>query len=714
MTRNPLANLDLSQLSNPQFLLARFQQIISSGLGAPLVLLLMLAMVVLPLPAFMLDALFTFNIALALVITLVSVYTKRPLDFAAFPTILLLVTLMRLALNIASTRVVLINGHEGGAAAGHVIEAFGEFVIGGNFAVGLIVFAILMIINFVVVTKGATRVSEVSARFTLDAMPGKQMAIDADLNAGVIDQDQARKRREEIIQEADFYGAMDGASKFVRGDAVAALMILFINLIGGFAIGMTQHGLDAGQAAETYALLTIGDGLVAQIPGLLLATASGIIVTRVSSEQDMSEAMGAQLFQHPKALFITAGIVGVMGLIPGMPNIAFLSLAALLAWLGKRIVDKANAPEAPVEEPAEMAADPRAAEPKELGWDDVKPVDRVSLEVGFNLIPMVDSKRGGELQSRIKGIRKKLSQDLGFLLPSVHVRDNLQLAGTGYQIMIKGVLAGIGTVMPDRELAINPGQAVGNLQGTKVKDPVFNMDATWITPDQRQQAHAFGYTVVDASTVIATHLNDILARHGHELLGHEEVQKLLDRAAEYMPKLVEDLVPDMLSRRTLVKVLQNLLIDGVPIRDLRTILEALAERAEPGIDSDTLTAAVRTALRRTIVESLAGGADELSVATLDPSLEQLLGNSVAAGGAEMPLEPGLAERLQAVLLELKAKRDMAGEAAVLLVPPPLWNYLARFVRRVVPGLKVISFDEIPDDRNIRIDNIVGSQLVKAA
>ncbi|MCB1738162.1 MAG: FHIPEP family type III secretion protein, partial [Gammaproteobacteria bacterium] len=508
-------------------------------------------------------------------------------------------------------------------------------------------------------------------------------------------------------------GAMDGASKFVRGDAVAALMILFINLIGGFAIGMTQHGLDAGQAAETYALLTIGDGLVAQIPGLLLATASGIIVTRVSSEQDMSEAMGAQLFQHPKALFIDAGIVGVMGLIPGMPNIAFLSLAALLAWLGKRIVDKANAPEAPVEEPAEMAADPRAAEPKELGWDDVKPVDRVSLEVGFNLIPMVDTKRGGELQSRIKGIRKKLSQDLGFLLPAVHVRDNLQLAGTGYRILIKGVLAGEGAVMPDRELAINPGQAVGTLQGTLVKDPVFGMDATWITPDQRQMAHSFGYTVVDASTVIATHLNDLLAKQGHELLGHEEVQKLLDRAAEYMPKLVEDLIPDMIPRRTLVKVLQNLLIDAVPIRDMRTILEACAERAVPGIDADSLTAAVRTALRRTIVEDLAGGSEELNVATLDPALEQLLGNSVAAGGNDMPLEPGLAERLQTVLLDLKQKRELTGQTAVLLVPPPLWNYLARFVRRVVPGLKVISFDEIPDDRNIRIDSIVGSQLVNA-
>ncbi|MGB0722224.1 MAG: flagellar biosynthesis protein FlhA [Gammaproteobacteria bacterium] len=695
-----------------QTLLPALQRFAKSGLAAPAILLMMMGMIILPLPPFLLDVLFTFNIALALIITLVSVYTRRPLDFAVFPTLLLVITLMRLALNIASTRVVLINGHEGGAAAGKVIEAFGEFVIGGNYAVGLVVFAILVIINFVVVTKGATRVSEVSARFTLDAMPGKQMAIDADLNAGVIDQDQARKRREEIIQEADFYGAMDGASKFVRGDAVAGLLILFINIAGGFAIGMAQHGLDAGTAASTYTLLTTGDGLVAQIPGLLLATASGIIVTRVSSEQDMGEEVAAQILDNPQPLYISAGIIGLMGLIPGMPNLAFLLIGGGLGYVAWRHQNRA--PEtASVEEPTENPMDAPEQPPRELGWEDVKPVDRVTLEVGVNLIPMVDTQRGGELQSRIKGVRKKLSQDLGFLLPSVHVRDNLQLESTGYRILVNGVLCAEGMVMPDRELAINPGQAVGSLQGTVVHDPVFGMEATWIAPDQRQLAHSFGYTVVDASTVVATHLNDLLAKHAHELLGHEEVQQLLDRVGEWAPKLVEDLVPDTIPRRTLVKVLQNLLADGVPVRDMRSILEACAERAEPGIDADTLTLAVRTALRRTIIDDLAGGQAELTVATLDNELEQLLTATLQAGGSDMPLEPGLAEQLQQSLQSLKERRDIAGQPAVLLVPTHIWQYLARFVRRLVPGMKVISFDEIPDDRNIRIDSTVGSQLVNA-
>ncbi len=698
-----------------QNILNKVAEFARNGLMTPLVLVMVMGMIVLPLPPLMLDILFTFNIALALMVMLVTVYTKRPLDFAVFPTLLLITTLMRLALNVASTRVVLISGHEGGDAAGKVIEAFGEFVIGGNYAVGLVVFAILVIINFVVVTKGSTRVSEVSARFTLDSMPGKQMAIDADLNAGVIDQDDARKRREEIIQEADFYGSMDGASKFVRGDAVAALLILFINIIGGFAIGMAQHGLDATDAARTYTLLTIGDGLVAQIPALLLATASGIMVTRVSSEQDMGEAMSAQVLQQPQALMITAGIIGLIGLIPGMPNFAFLSLASLMAWMGWRMHSKKKAAAQSVDKAKQADAEtPLLPESKELDWDDVAPVDRIGLEVGFNLIPMVDKDRGGELQSRIKGIRKKLSQDLGFLLPSVHVRDNLELAGTAYRILLKGVLVGDGEVMPDQELAINPGQAFGNLDGTQVKDPVFGMDAVWINPAQRQMALSFGYTVVDASTVIATHLNDILAASGHELLGHEEVQKLLDRATEWSPKLVEDLIPDMIPRRTLVKVLQNLLADSVPIRDMRSILEACAERAEPGIHADILTATVRTALRRTIIEDLANGEDELGVATLDPALEQLLNDTVMAGGQDMPLEPGLAERLQSMLMELKQNRELAGQTAVLLVPPGIWNYLARFVRRVVPGLKVISFDEIPDDRKIRIDTTVGSQLMNAA
>ncbi|MEJ2645077.1 MAG: flagellar biosynthesis protein FlhA, partial [Gammaproteobacteria bacterium] len=607
---------------NGTSLLDNIRGVARSGLGAPLLLVIIMAMMVIPLPPFALDLLFTFNISLSLVVMLVTIYALRPLDFGAFPTVLLMATLLRLALNIASTRVVLLHGHSGTAAAGHVIQAFGEFVIGGNYAVGLVVFSILVIINFVVVTKGAGRVSEVTARFTLDAMPGKQMAIDADLNAGLINQDEARRRREEVGQEADFYGAMDGASKFVRGDAVAGILILFINIIGGLTIGMAQHGMALSAALHNYTLLTIGDGLVAQIPSLLLSTATAVIVTRVSSAQNMSEQINAQLLSNPRALGISAGIIGVLGLVPGMPNLPFILLAGLLGggayWMYMR--NKADAEQQEVVSEDEEIP----AEHRDLSWDDVAPVDIIGLEVGYRLIPLVDRNQGGPLMSRIKGVRKKLSQELGFLVQSVHIRDNLDLAPNAYRITLMGVPVGEAEVHPEHELAINPGQVFGTLQGISTKDPAFGMEAVWIDPAQRDDAQAMGYTVVDASTVVATHLSQLLQQHAHELLGHEEVQQLLDMLAKSAPKLVEDLVPKALSLGGLLKVLQNLLEEQIPIRDMRTIAETLAEYAPHSQDAGVLTAAARAALGRSIVQHINGMAPDLPVITLDPSLEQIL------------------------------------------------------------------------------------------
>ncbi|HEB66508.1 MAG TPA: flagellar biosynthesis protein FlhA [Gammaproteobacteria bacterium] len=675
------------------------------GLGAPLLLMAIMAMIVVPLAPIVLDGLFSFNISLALVVLLVTVYTRRPLDFALFPTILLMTTLMRLALNVASTRVVLLEGHTGPDAAGQVIKAFGEFVIGGNYAVGIVVFAILVIINFVVITKGATRISEVSARFTLDAMPGKQMAIDADLNAGLIDQDEARARREEISAEAEFYGSMDGASKFVRGDAVAGVLILFINIIGGLIIGIAQHDLSFAQAARNYTLLTIGDGLVAQIPALLLSTAAGIIITRVSSAQDMGEQIIRELFANPRSLAVTAGILAIMGLIPGMPNFAFLTMAALCGsaawWLHKR--NRASQ--------AEQAAPPPAAvepENKELSWDDVTPVDAIGLEVGYRLIPLVDKAQGGQLMARIKGVRKKLSQELGFLVPPVHIRDNLDLPPTGYRITLMGVTVGEAEVYPDKELAINPGQVFGSIEGIPTTDPAFGLEALWIDPVDRDQAQTMGYTVVDPNTVIATHLSQQLQLHASELLGHEEVQHLLDKLAKSAPKLVESLVPDTLGLGVVVKVLQNLLAEGVPIRDIRTIAETLAEYGSRSQDPDTLTAAVRQALGRLIVQQINGMQAELPVITLDPTLEQILQQTVQANeGGGMGVEPGLAERLHTALADAARQQEAAGQPAVLLVSSPIRSMLSRFIRHGIPTLHVLAYNEIPSDKQIRIVATVG-------
>jgi flagellar biosynthesis protein FlhA len=685
------------------------------NLGIPLLLLVMLGMVMLPIPPFLLDVLFTFSIALSIVVLLVSIYALRPLDFAVFPTILLAATLLRLALNVASTRVVLLHGHAGGDAAGQVIQAFGEVVIGGNYVVGIVVFAILMIINFVVVTKGAGRISEVSARFTLDAMPGKQMAIDADLNAGLIDQAEAKQRRADVSQEADFYGSMDGASKFVRGDAVAGLLILFINLIGGIAIGVFQHSLNFVDAGKVYTLLTIGDGLVAQIPSLLLSTAAAIMVTRVSSSEDMGAQVNRQMFASPRALAVAAAIMIAIGLVPGMPHFSFIGLGLVAAgaayWIAnkQRVVQENEVKE--VQRQQELLPAQRAQEVKELGWDDVTPVDMVGLEVGYRLIPLVDRNQGGQLLARIKGVRKKLSQEMGFLMPSVHIRDNLDLQPNAYRLTLMGVSVAEAEVYPDRELAINPGQVFGALNGIAAKDPAFGLEAVWIDPSQRDQAQSLGYTVVDASTVVATHLNQVLHKHAHELLGHEEVQQLLQLLAKSSPKLAEELVPGLISLSTLLKVLQALLQEQVPVRDIRTIAEAIANVAVKSQDPAAMVAAVRVALARAIVQSIVGLELELPVITLEPRLEQILLNSMnkAGQGSEegILLEPGMAEKLQRSLVEAAQRQEMLGKPVILLVAGPVRAMLSRFARLAVPSIHVLAYQEIPDNKQVTIVATVG-------
>lgn len=681
-----------------------------TGLGTPFLVMAALAMVILPMPAFLLDILFSFNIALSLVVLLITVYTLKPLEFGSFPAVLLIATILRLALNVASTRVVLLEGHNGPDAAGKVIEAFGSVVIGGNYAVGLVVFLILIIINFVVITKGAGRISEVTARFTLDAMPGKQMAIDADLNAGFITADQARERRVEVTSEADFYGSMDGASKFVKGDAIAGILILFINIIGGLIIGMVQHDLSFDSAVEIYTLLTIGDGLVAQIPGLLLSVGTAIVVTRQNTSQDMGEQVSSQLGQE-KSLYITAGVMFVMGIIPGMPHVAFLIFAALiggLAFFGEKL-KKAKAKEnAEKVEAQQIETQQQEASVKELGWDDVNHVDIIGLEIGYRLIPLVDKAQGGELLNRIKGVRKKLSQEFGFLVPAVHIRDNLDLDPNTYQISLMGVTVGEAEIRHDQELAINPGQVFGKLEGTETKDPAFGLDAVWINKNQREQAQALGYTVVDCATVLATHLSQILTNNASQLLGHEEVQNLLDILAKTYPKLVEGLIPDLLPLGTVVKVLQNLMHEGVAVRDMRSIIQTLVEYAPKSQDAEVLTAAARIALRKFIVQELVGSAPEVPVITLAPELEQMLHQSMQMAGDDgAGIEPGLAERLQKSLTEGSQQQEMAGDTPVLLTSGILRAVLAKFVKYTIPGLRVISYQEVPDDKQIKIVSSIG-------
>ncbi len=714
----------------------------NGNLSIPLMVLILLGMMTLPMPPFLLDIFFTFNIALSVIVLLVSVYAKRPLDFAVFPTILLVATLLRLALNVASTRVVLMYGHEGGDAAGKVIEAFGEVLIGGNYAVGLVVFIILVIINFVVVTKGAGRVSEVSARFTLDAMPGKQMAIDADLNAGLIDADEAKKRRADVAAEADFYGSMDGASKFVKGDAVAGILILVINVIGGFAIGMAQHGLSFGDAVSAYTLLAIGDGLVAQIPSLLLSTATAIMVTRNSSDEDMGEQIFTQMFSSSRALAVSAGLMFLMGLVPGMPHTVFIGsalvaglIAYIISWkksggaLGDAVVRRLTGETVPagalpgktaggdkaLAAPKEKAeATIKQMEVKELGWDDVEPVDRVGLEVGYRLIPLVDKAQGGQLLNRIKGVRRKLSQELGFLMPSVHIRDNLDLLPNQYRITLMGVTLAEAEIYPERELAINPGQVFGKIDGLATTDPAFGLEAFWIDPNQKDRAQTLGYTVVDASTVVATHLNQKLQRHAHELLGHEDVQQLVDMLAKTSPKLAEELVPNTVSISQLLTVLQSLLREHVPIRDLRSIAESLANSPSKSQDIATMTAAARLALSRMIVQNIYGNRDELVVMTLDPSLEQLLLKTLQQSAQQaqqygLVLEPAMAENLQRSLAEAVQAQEMAGNPAVLLVTSQLRAAMAQFIRNSIEQLHVLAYQEVPDNKSITIVASIGGK-----
>lgn len=716
-------------------------KILTEGnLTVPLMLLVLLGMMTLPLPPVLLDIFFTFNIALSVIVLLVSVYAKRPLDFAVFPTILLVATLLRLALNVASTRVVLLYGHEGGDAAGKVIEAFGEVLIGGNYAVGLVVFVILVIINFVVVTKGAGRVSEVSARFTLDAMPGKQMAIDADLNAGLIDSEQAKLRRTEVASEADFYGSMDGASKFVKGDAVAGILILVINVIGGFAVGMVQHGLSFSDAVSAYTLLAIGDGLVAQIPSLLLSTATAIMVTRSRSSENMGDQVFSQMFSSSRALAASAVLMFLMGIVPGMPHGVFIGAAAIsatiayvLTWkktggaLGDAVLKRftqatSKQPALPsgaagtaLEAPKQKAeAAIKQMEVKELGWDDVEPVDRVGLEVGYRLIPLVDKSQGGQLLNRIKGVRRKLSQELGFLMPSVHIRDNLDLLPNQYRITLMGVTIAEAEIHPERELAINPGQVFGEIDGIETKDPAFGLDAYWIDANEKDRAQTLGYTVVDASTVVATHLNQKLQRHAYELLSHEDVQKLVDILADSSPKLAEELVPNVVSISQLLSILQNLLREHVPIRDLRSIAESLAGATSESQDTASMVASARLALSRMIVQNIYGNRDELVVMTLDPSLEQLLLKTLQQSMKQsqqhgLVLEPSMADSLQRSLAEAVQAQEMAGNPAVLLVTSQLRSAMAQFIRNSIEQLHVLAYQEIPDNKSITIVASIGGK-----
>jgi flagellar biosynthesis protein FlhA len=676
----------------------------AKGMVGPILIILILSMMVLPLPPFLLDLLFTFNIALSIMVLLVSMYTMKALDFAAFPAVLLFTTLLRLSLNVASTRVVLLEGHTGPDAAGKVIEAFGHFLVGGNFAVGVMVFIILVVINFMVITKGAGRIAEVGARFTLDAMPGKQMAIDADLNAGLIGEDEARKRRAEVAQEADFYGSMDGASKFVRGDAVAGLLILVINIIGGLIVGMAQHGLSFSEAGTTYTLLAIGDGLVAQIPALVISTAAGVIVSRVTTNEDVGGQLTGQLFANPQVLFITAGVVGLMGLIPGMPNLAFLLIAGALVWLGRRIMRRAAQPG-----PLSVVALPppsTQAETQEASWDDVTLVDPLGLEVGYRLISLVDSQQSGELLGRIKGIRKKFAQDIGFLPPVVHIRDNLEIKPNAYVLRLKGVEVGQGEATPGQWMAINPGQVSASLPGTPTQDPAFGLPAVWIDAGLREQAQIYGYTVVDASTVVATHMNHLIHLHAAELLGRQEVQQLLDRIAKDAPLLVEGLVPKTISLTTLHKVLQNLLDEGVSIRDMRSILDVLAEHAPTVTDTTELTSLIRLSLGRSIVQQLFPGQGPLQVIGLDGALDRVLLQALSNSSG---LEPGLADRLLAQAQAAIAAQSQLGLAPVLVVQHPLRVLLARFLRRSLPELKVLSQAEIPDTRTIQVTSTLGAR-----
>ncbi|MCL2895297.1 flagellar biosynthesis protein FlhA [Brenneria tiliae] len=671
-------------------------------LAGPILILLILSMMVLPLPPFILDLLFTFNIALSIMVLLVAMFTQRTLEFAAFPTILLFSTLLRLSLNVASTRIILLEGHTGTAAAGKVVESFGHFLVGGNFAIGIVVFIILVLINFMVITKGAGRIAEVGARFVLDGMPGKQMAIDADLNAGLVGEEEAKKRRSEVTQEADFYGSMDGASKFVRGDAIAGLMIMVINIIGGLLVGVIQHDMPLAQAAESYTLLTIGDGLVAQIPALVISTAAGVIVTRVSTDQDVGQQMVTQLFNNPRVMILSAAVLGLIGLVPGMPNFVFLlfttALLALAWWMRGATV--ADAPSG--------AAEPAAKEKQpiiEASWADVQLEDPLGMEVGYRLIPMVDSQQNGELLGRIRSIRKKFAQEMGYLPPVVHIRDNLELQPAGYRILMNGVEIGQGEAHPGRWMAINPGNAIGKLPGDVTQDPAFGLPAVWIESALKEQAQAQGFTVVEASTVVATHLNHLITVHASDLFGRQETMQLMERVTKEMPKLTEDFIPGVVTLTVLHKILQNLLAERVSIKDMRTIIETISEHAAIQKDPNELTVVVRVALGRAITQQWFPGQDEIQVIGLDFGLEKILLQALQNGGG---LEPGLADRVLEQAKQAVQQQEALNAPPVLLVNHALRPLLARFLRRNVPQLVVLSNQEINDNRQIHMTSVIGA------
>ncbi len=688
-----------------------FKNLSQIGLGIPLFIIMLLGMMILPLPPFLLDILFTFNITLSLIVLLAGTYSARPLDFSVFPTILLVTTLMRLALNIASTRIVLLEGHTGTDAVGQVIKSFGEVVIGGNYAVGMVVFLIVVIINFVVVTKGGGRISEVSARFTLDSMPGKQMAIDADLNAGVITQEEAKERREEVAQEADFYGSMDGASKFVRGDAIAGILILVINVIGGFAIGIFQHDLTAGEAARVYLLLSIGDGLVAQIPSILLSTAAAIMVTRVSASHDIGAMVIDQVFKHKKVLLISGSVLIILGIIPGMPHFIFLTIGGGLcaaAYYFHQRDNIAGQQEDGSEKVKEKTEKPKAIEEKEVSWDDVSNEDPISLEVGYKIIPLVEESSGAELMGRIKGVRRKLSQELGFLIPSVHIRDDLNLQPSQYRISMMGVVMGEFNIHLDKELAISSGKIFSKIDGIETKDPAFGLEAIWIDASQKEQAQTKGYTVVDPSTVIATHLSQIIQDHAHEILGYDEAQKILERLGESYPKLIEDLLPEKLQLSILVKVFQNLLKEHIPLRDARSIVETLSSQSSHSQDPAILTEAVRTKLGRLIVQQLVGSSNELPVITLDPNLEQILQKGLQTGTNEQVIEPMLLKQIQTSIVNYAQDQIALGNPIILLVNNAIRPFLSRLLRPGVQELSVLAFNEIPDDKKITVVSTLGN------
>lgn len=676
-----------------------------STVGAPLFIVMILAMMILPLPTFLLDFLYTFNIALSIIVLMVAINTKRTLDFAVFPSVLLLTTLLRLSLNVASTRIVLIKGHSGGDSAGKVIQAFGEFLVGGNYAVGIIIFIILTVINFVVITKGAGRVAEVSARFALDAMPGKQMAIDADLNSGNITEEQARERRGDVARESEFYGSMDGSSKFVHGDAIAGIVIVFINIIGGLIVGIAQHNLSFGEAAKTYTLLTIGDGLVAQIPSLIISIAAGIIITRVSDEKNIADQFAKQVFFKPNAIIIAAIIIGALGLIPGMPNFMFLLLSGMLGfayWKMTQVKGESDQPNPLLD----LKSIGKETSIPEASWQDIMPIDTLSLELGYRLIALVDKEKPGNLLVRISGLRKKFAQEIGFLPAPIHIKDNLELKPNNYRVLLKGVEIGAGESYVDKFLAINPGNITEKLPGIETRDPTFGLIATWIDEDVKEKAQSMGFMVVDPSTVIATQLNQLSLMSAADLFGREEVQNLIDHLSKAMPKLLEDLVPKVLSIGAFQKVLQNLLEEGISVRDMRTIAEVLHDYSLRTQNTDDLTMHVRIALSKSIVQTLFPNGTDVQVMALDPNFERTLIQAVT-GENNSTFEAGMADRLVRETKSAAFKHESLGLPQVLMVPPQLRMVFSKFLRRQIPELKVLSTNEIPTNRTIKITSIIG-------